>query len=324
MPNPVVLVESPPGEYYLRNLDSIRDSADFRIGVDRAFLREHVRDADIILTIGMRATALPDIWPVARNVRWVHSLSAGVEQILFPALIESPIPLTNARGVFKRSLAEFAVLAMLYFAKDVRRLVEQQRERKWEQFFVDWIPDRHVAVIGYGEIGRECALLAKAFGAKVMATRRRPELLANDPLVDEAYALADLHKMLSKADYVVVAAPNTPETKHMLSDAEFDATKSAAIVINVGRGPVIDEAALVRALEQKKIAGAALDVFEVEPLSADSPLWGMTNVLISPHCTDRTRDPDWLDLAMRRFVDNFRRFQAGQPLEYVVDKKAGY
>src|SRR5689334_2551784 len=109
MPNPVVLVESPPGEYYLRNLDRIRDSADFRIGVDRAFLREQVRDADIILTIGMRATALPEIWPAARNVRWVHSLSAGVEQVLFPALIESPVPLTNARGVFKRSLAEFAL-----------------------------------------------------------------------------------------------------------------------------------------------------------------------------------------------------------------------
>ena len=110
----------------------------------------------------------------------------------------------------------------------------------------------------------------------------------------------------------------------MLSDAEFQAMKPSAVIVNVGRGPVIDEAALIRALQEQRIAAAALDVFEHEPLPSDSPLWDMTNVLISPHCTDRTTDPDWLDLAMQRFVDNFHRFQAGQPLEYVVDKKAGY
>lgn len=324
MSKPVVLVECPPGDYYLRNLDPIRESADFRIGIDHPFLRANAPEADAMLTVGMANSILPEIWPSMTRLRWIHSLSAGVEQVLFPALIKSPIPLTNARGVFKRPLAEFAVLGMLYFAKAVPRLIDQKREHKWETFQVDWLLERAVSIVGYGEIGRECALLAKAMGTRILAMRRRVELLADDPLVDKAFGRDELHKMLGESDYVIAAAPNTPETRHMLSEAEFAAMKSSAVVINVGRGLVIDEAAMVRALETKQIAGAALDVFEKEPLPASSKLWNMPNVLISPHCTDRTRDPDWLDLSMRRFVSNFHRFVKGEPLEFVVDKKAGY
>jgi phosphoglycerate dehydrogenase-like enzyme len=130
--------------------------------------------------------------------------------------------------------------------------------------------------------------------------------------------------MLGQVDVVLAAAPLTPETRHLLSDAAFAAMKPTAIVMNVGRGPVIDEGALVRALQQKRIAAAALDVFEREPLPADSPLWDMENVLISPHCTDRTREPDWLDLTMQCFLDNFQRYVKGEPLLNIVDKKAGY
>ncbi len=324
MSKPIVLVECDPGEYYLRNLKPIRDQADFRISADPEFLRKNAPEADIVLAVGMRANSLRELWPLARKVRWVHSLSAGVEKMMFPELAASSVPLTNAKGVFKRSLAEFAVLGMLYFSKRTPRLLFQQREHRWEQFNVDWLPGRKVSIVGYGEIGRECAILAKALGLKILATRRRPELLANDPLVDKAFAISELHQMLGESDYVIAAAPLTPETRHMLSDAEFQAMKPSAVIINVGRGPVIDEAALIRALQEQRIAAAALDVFEHEPLPSDSPLWDMTNVLISPHCTDRTIDPDWLDLAMQRFVDNFHRFQAGQSLEYVVDKKAGY
>ena len=324
MSKPIVLVECDPGEYYLRNLKPIRDQADFRISADPEFLRKNAPEADIVLAVGMRANSLRELWPLARKARWVHSLSAGVEKMMFPELAASSVPLTNAKGVFKRSLAEFAVLGMLYFSKRAPRLLSQQREHRWEQFNVDWLPGRKVSIVGYGEIGRECAILAKALGLKILATRRRPELLANDPLVDKAFATSELHQMLGESDYVIAAAPLTPETRHMLSDAEFQAMKPSAVIVNVGRGPVIDEAALIRALQEQWIAAAALDVFEHEPLSSDSPLWDMTNVLISPHCTDRTTDPDWLDLAMQRFVDNFHRFQAGQPLEYMVDKKAGY
>jgi phosphoglycerate dehydrogenase-like enzyme len=231
---------------------------------------------------------------------------------------------TNARGVFKRPLAEFALLGILYFYKEVRRLIENQKAKRWDEFMVDQLPDRVMGIVGYGEIGKECALLAKAVGMKIYATRRNPERSAKDPLVDRMFPSSALNEMLSEIDVLVAAAPLTPETHHMLSDAQFAAMKPTSLVINVGRGPVVDEAALIRALQGKKIAGAALDVFEHEPLPESSPLWQMPNVLISPHCTDRTRNPDWLDSTVLAFVDNFRRFINGQELANIVDKKAGY
>jgi phosphoglycerate dehydrogenase-like enzyme len=326
MAKPNVFVVCPPDHYVLRNLTPLREAAHIQVGNDVASVEEHARDAEIILYSGLagKAVSLREVWPYAQKVRWIHSLSAGVENLLFPELIESPVVVTNARGVFKRSLAEFVVLGMLYFYKRVRRLVESQRAHKWDDFLVEWLPGKIMGVVGYGEIGRECAMLAKAVGVKVYATRRNVERSANDPILERVFAPARLREMLSEVDVVVAAAPLTPQTRHMISEAEFNVMKPSAIVMNVGRGPVIDQAALVRALEGKKIAGAALDVFEVEPLPPDHPFYDMENVLLSPHCTDRTRDPDWLDLSMQCFVENFWRYTRGEQLENVVDKKAGY
>jgi phosphoglycerate dehydrogenase-like enzyme len=326
MPKPNVLVVCSPDHYALRNLEQIKDLGNFVIGNDVPSLSKHAADAEIVLYSGIvgRAIAFDKIWPLIKHVHWIHSLSAGVEKLLFPELIESPIILTNARGVFKRPLAEFAVLGVLYFYKQVRRLVENQRAKRWDDFMVDQLPDRVMGIVGYGEIGRECAALAKALGMKIHAIRRNPERSANDPLLDRIFPSSALNEMLSEVDVLVAAAPLTPETKHMLSDAQFAGMKPSAIVINVGRGPVVDEEALIRALQNQKIAGAALDVFEHEPLRESSPLWDMPNVLISPHCTDRTRNPDWLDSTVMAFVDNFRRYVNGQELVNIVDKKAGY
>ena len=323
---PNLLVVCPPDHYVLRNLSAIRDSAVITVGNDTATLERAAPDAEIILYSGLtgKSVRFPEVWRHAKQVKWVHSLSAGVEKMLFPELIESPVPLTNAKGVFKRSLAEFAVLGILYFYKRVRRLIESQRAHKWDDFKTDWLPGKTMGVVGYGEIGQECAKLVKALGVKIYAIRRKPELSRNDPVLDRIFSADRLHEMLAQVDVVLAAAPLTRETKHMLSDAAFQAMKPSAIVMNVGRGPVIDEAALIRALEQKHIAGAALDVFETEPLPPDSLLWDMENVLISPHCTDRTQDPDWLDLTAQCFLDNFRRYLQGEPLANVVDKKAGY
>lgn len=326
MAKPNVLVICPPDHYVLRSLEPVRKAANIYVGNDLASLEEHARDAEIILYSGLAGQTVPlrDVWPYANNVRWIHSLSAGVENLLFPELIDSQVVVTNARGVFKRSLAEFVVLGMLYFYKRVRRLIESQRAHKWDDFLVDWLPGKIMGVVGYGEIGRECAMLAKAVGVKVYASRRKVELSANDPVLDRVFAPARLAEMLSEVDVVVAAAPLTPETRHMISDAEFNVMKPSAIVMNVGRGPVIDEAALITALQKKRIAGAALDVFEVEPLPPYHPFYEMENVLLSPHCTDRTRDPDWLDLSMQCFVENFWRYIRGEELKNVVDKKAGY
>ncbi|MBV8552653.1 MAG: D-2-hydroxyacid dehydrogenase [Acidobacteriaceae bacterium] len=326
MRKPNLLVVCPPDHYVLRNLDAIRDDAEIFVGNDTGALSRHAADAEIVLYSGLTGATVdfPEVWKHAKRVQWVHALSAGVEKVLFPELIESPVPLTNAKGVFKRSLAEFAVLGMLYFSKRVRRLVENQRAHQWDDFKVDWLPGKVMGVVGYGEIGRECAMLAKALGIKIYAARRKPALSKEDAILDRIYGADQLDEFLHELDTLLLAAPLTPQTQHMIGETQFRAMKPSAIVINVGRGPLIDEAALVRALQEKTIAGAALDVFETEPLPKSSPLWDMENVLISPHCTDRTQNPDWLDLAMEPFVENFRRFAKGEPLINIVDKRAGY
>ncbi len=320
------LILCPPDAYFLPIFDPLRDRAELFIGNDLDFLSAHVADAEVIVSSGLtgKGAQLRDLWPEAKAVRWVHSLSAGVENLLFPELIESPVPVTNARGVFKRPLAEFAILGVLYFYKQARRLVESQRKSQWDQFMVHSLSGRTMGIVGYGEIGRECALLAKALGMRIVTTRRRPDLSKDDSLVDQSYALADLNAMLSACDAVVLAAPSTPETFHMIGEGQLRAMKKSALLINVGRGSVVDEPALVRALSEGWIAGAALDVFETEPLPKDSPLWGLENVLLSPHCTDRTINPDWLEMAALRFVENFEHYLKGEPLEHVIDKKAGY
>ncbi len=326
MSKPNLLVVSPPDHYSLRNLSQINDLAAISISNDEAEIKKLGKDADTLLYTSLtgKTVAFSKVWPHTPKVRWVHSLSAGVEKVLIPDFIDSAVPLTNARGVFKRSLAEFAVLGMLYFTKRVRRLVESQRAHKWDDFSTEFLENKIMGIVGYGEIGRECALLAKPLGVKIYAVRRNPSRSANDPLLDKIFASADISKMLGEIDVLVAAAPLTPETKHMVGESVFRAMKPSAIVINVGRGPVVDEEALVCALAEKRLGGAALDVFETEPLSSGSPLWDMENVLISPHCTDRTTHPDWLDLSMQCFVDNFHRYVKGQPLENIVDKKAGY
>lgn len=326
MHKPKTLVNCPPDASFLHVLDPIRDRAELMIGSEPEFVRKHAPEAEVILVSGMTGPALSlrEIWPLAESARWVHSLSAGVENLLFPELIESRVPVTNARGVFKRSLAEFAVLGVLYFSKQVRRLVESQRKGKWDQFLVEWMPGRTMGIVGYGEIGRECALLAKALGMRIVATRRRPELAADDPILDKAFRLDDLRSMLAECDVVVLSAPSTPETFHIIGEGELRSMKKSAILINVGRGVLVDQPQLVRALQEGWIAAAALDVFEKEPLPEGHPFWSMENVLLSPHCTDRTKYPDWLELTTQQFVENFERYLKGEPLQHVVDKKAGY
>jgi phosphoglycerate dehydrogenase-like enzyme len=192
----------------------------------------------------------------------------------------------------------------------------------WDQFDIAEIEGQTVGIVGYGNIGRAVAAKARALGMRVLAMRRRPELSAADPLVDEALPPARLHELLSRSDYVVVAAPLSPETEGLIGEAEIAAMRPGAVLMNVGWGPVVDEAALVRSLERGSIRGAALDVFDREPLPEGHPFYRLENVLLSPHCADHT--PDWLARAMRCFLDNFARFHRGEPLANVVDKRRGY
>jgi phosphoglycerate dehydrogenase-like enzyme len=176
--------------------------------------------------------------------------------------------------------------------------------------------------VGYGDIGRAVASRAKAMGMRVVAVRRRPELSADDPEVDEVLPMTRIPDLLKQADYVTVAAPLAEGTRGLIGEAELGAMKPDAVIINIGRGPVIAEAALVQALQERRIRGAALDVFDEEPLAEGHPFYRLDNVLLSPHCADHT--PTWLEDAMRFFLDNFERYRNGEPLLNVVDKRLGY
>src|SRR5437660_8848369 len=278
--------------------------------------------ADVILRWSADLSVFEQVWRMAPRVRWVHSCSAGLDGVLFPELAASPVPLTNARGVFSEILGEFAIGAVFFFAKALRRMVRSQMAGVWDEFDTVEIRGQSVGIVGYGDIGRAVAWRAHALGMKVLALRRRPELARGDPYVAQAFGVDRKHELLARSDYVVAAAPLTAETRGIIGKAEFAAMKSTAVLINIGRGPVVDEGALVRALESKRIRGAALDVFDTEPLPAGHPFYKLDNVLLSPHSADQV--PGWLDEAMNGFLDNLDRYLAGQPLQNVVDPRRGY
>src|SRR5512143_885087 len=225
-------------------------------------------EPDAILVCSSERTVLEALLRRAPRLRWVHSRSAGLDAVLFPALVESDAVLTNGRGVFSRSLAEFVIGAVLFFAKDFRRLLRSQDRGAWEPFEPADVAGRTLGIVGYGDIGRAIAERARPLGMRILALRRRPERSRLDPLVDEALPPEDLVDLMGRADDVVVAMPLTPESRGFVGEHAIDAMRPTSVLINVGRGPVIDEAALVPAPAAGRIRGAALDVFEIEPLPA--------------------------------------------------------
>lgn len=288
---------------------------------ESAACSEPAKDATVVLQWSGGRELLREVLAICKKVRWVHSRAAGLDKVLFPELVESELLLTNGRGVFSASLGEFVLAAILYFAKDLRRMIRNQMAAVWEPFDVQAISGQTVGVLGYGDIGRAVASRVHAMGMKVLATKRHVAGLI-DPLVQHFYSPEEQREMIALCDYIVVTAPLTAETRHIISDAEFEAMKPTTVVINVGRGPVIDEAALLRALTAKRIKGAALDVFEHEPLPAGHALFKMENVLLSPHCADHTAD--WQDQAMLFFLKQYARFEKSEPLKNIVNKRLGY
>lgn len=317
-----VAVLTNPASKHLKLLDRLPESARLVVTGDVDKALEVAPEADAILCDMGKAGILKTILPHAPKVRWIHSLSAGVEPLLFEEMLEHPATLTNGRGAYKRSLAEFVIAGAMYFAKNMPRLLADQKAHKWEQFYMEELYGHTMGIVGYGEIGRASAEKAKAFGMKVLALRRRPELSSSDPLVDRVYTHSELREMIAECDYIVAAAPNAPGTRGLIGIGEFAVMKPTAVIINVGRGPVIDEGAMIQALSSGKIRGAVLDVFDREPLPADHPLFELPNVLLSPHSGDRVTG--WLENAVEVFLDNYGRFDRGEELINVVDKKAGY
>ncbi len=240
--------------------------------------------------------------------------------LMFPELVASAIPVTNARGVFDRTIAEYVLGIVAAFAKDFWRTRALQQQQRWQHRDTERIAGARMLVVGAGSIGREIARLARAVGMQVSGLARQAR--DDDPVFGEVYAAEELARVLPLADYVVIAAPLTEATRHLFDAAALALMKPTARLINIGRGPIVDTDALVAALRANRLAGAALDVFEEEPLPASHPLWAMEQVLISPHMAGDFAG--WREALSAQFIANFHRWRAGQPLVNLVDKRRGY
>ena len=258
----------------------------------------------------------------APNLKWVQAMSAGVNIFLDAEMVESPVTLTNVSGIHATPIGEFVLGLMLMFAKQAPLCFQLKQERQWRRFNLSVLRSRTVGIVGLGSIGREVARLARAFGMRVVATRRSARSVGRARNVDIMYPRAQLPALLAESDFVVLAVPSTPETHNLIGEAELREMKPTAYLINVGRGDAVDEEALVRALDEHWIAGAGLDVFATEPLPADSRLWESPNLIFSPHVSGGMED--YNIRATEVFAENLRRYLDGKKLLHVVDKKRGY
>jgi phosphoglycerate dehydrogenase-like enzyme len=318
MADVTVLMLARPGDPGLPALSRVPAGTRVVVAHGVAEAMPHAAGADALYAAMGRA-ALEAVWPHAPRVRWVHSRSAGVDTLLFPGLVESDVVLTNSRGVFSSSLAEFALLGLLFFHKDTRRLLRSQAAARWEVYEPGELRGRTLGIVGFGDIGRAVAAVVRPLGVRIVALRRTSE---PHPLADEVLPTSRLLDMAARVDDLAVTAPLTPDTHHLVGEAVFRALRPGAVVVNVGRGPVIDERSLLAALDEGRLLGAALDVFEQEPLRPDHPFWRMDNVLVSPHTADHTAG--WEANTMGPFLENLRRFRDGEALLNQVDKKLGY
>lgn len=312
-----------PGESYLPLEDELRQVATIVVGDSARAFEQVAAEVEVILNWSGRLSLIRQVFLISHRLRWIHSRSAGLERTLFPELIASGVTLTNGSGVFSPSLGEFALAAILYFAKDFRRMIRNQMTGLWEPFNVTMASGQTVGIVGYGDIGSAVAARVRALGMTVLGLKRHISLqYKHDPVVDQIYGSNQRLEMLPRCDYVVVAAPLNEETRGLIGEAEFAVMKKNAVLINIGRGPVVSEGAMIKALSEKRIKGAALDVFDEEPLPNGHPFYTLENVLLSPHCADHT--PDWLDNAMRFFLAQLERFRRGETLLNIVDKQLGY
>jgi phosphoglycerate dehydrogenase-like enzyme len=266
------------------------------------------------------STAVRDVWDQAGSVEWIHVTAAGVDTLLFDELRDSEVVVTNARGVFDRPIAEYVLGAVLADAKDSRGSFELQSKRSWQHRETRSILGAHALVVGTGGIGREIARLLRVAGLEVRGAGRVAR--ADDPDFGEVVASSELTTAVGWADHLVIAAPLTEATRGLVNDQVLSAMKPDAHLVNIARGPLVDEPALLAALEEGRIGGATLDVFDTEPLPPSHLLWEAPNVTITAHMSGDV--VGWRETLAKQFATNVRHWLAGEPLLNVVDKKLGY
>ncbi len=255
----------------------------------------------------------------APGLRWIHAINAGVDHLLCPELLESDILFTNSVGAHATAIAESVMGMLLFTVKHFGGHWDAQKEHRWGRVPKDELRGKTLGIIGLGHVGAELARLAQAFGMRVAATRRNPEKAAH---VDILLGPGDLPRLLAESDFVVMCAALTPETRGMIGERELRQMKPTAYFVNIARGALVDEDALVQALREGWIAGACIDAFVQEPLPPEHPFWSLPNCFVTPHSSANT--PQLTARALDIFVENVRRYRAGEPLMNVVDKRRGY
>jgi phosphoglycerate dehydrogenase-like enzyme len=291
---------------------------------DRETLRRVLPDAEVAFTPFVDR----DVFPSATRLRWVQSPAVGVGGLMFPELLASDVVITTARGIRARSIAEHILCVTIALARKLPVAIRAQLAHHWAQeelegpgVDVRTLHGQRMGIVGLGAIGRELVSIAAPFGFRITAIRRRAAA-PPPPGVDAVWPPDRLHDLLAQSDVVVIAAPHTPETKRLIGAVELDRIKRGALLVNVARGKMIDDAAVVAALGDGRLGGAALDVFSQEPLEPSSPYWDLPNVIITPHTAGAMQDY-WTPL-VSLFKENLGRFERGEPLLNVVDKRAGY
>jgi phosphoglycerate dehydrogenase-like enzyme len=304
----------------IRNVSSDTEIAQRR---DKKEALHLAADADVLFA----GFFSDELFAAAKKLKWIQAWGAGVDDFLTPELVTSHVILTNARGVHPTPISEHVLAFMLCFSRKLHVFLRNQEVKKWERFGgtsrgqVEELSGKMLGLIGLGKIGTEIAKKAKCLGMKVIATRRNPSL-GTTAYVDRLYDQSDLNNLLASSDFVVLCLPLTKETERLIDEEQLRSMKQTGYLINVSRGRIIHEEALVKAIENAWIAGAGLDTFETEPLTKDSELWNFENVIITPHVGGQT--PFYMERLTNIFCENLNRFINNQPLINVVDKNRGY
>jgi phosphoglycerate dehydrogenase-like enzyme len=298
-------------------LDAVSHLARVALADEPGSLARALDDAEVLFVWDFRSRLLAGAWAHARSLRWIHTGSVGVDAVLVDEVVAGDVVVTNTRGVFERPMAEYVLALILIFAKDLHRTLALQSERRWVHRETEIVQDRRVVVLGAGGVAREVVPLLRAAGMSVQVVGRSAR--SDDPGLGQVFAAVEADELLGEADFVVVALPLTAETRGYLDARRIALLRPGARVINVGRGPLIVQDALLDALETGQIAGAALDVFAEEPLAPEHPFWKMDQVIVSPHMSGDRRG--WERAVVERFAENLRRWRRGEPLVNVIDKQ---
>ena len=316
----VIAVQGAASAQEVPGLANLEEHAKLCFAQNDSQLREVIGEAEILLGWDFRAQILREVWPIAHRLKWIHWGGAGVDALLFPELVESEVTVTNSRGVFDRPMAEYVLGLIIVFIKRFTETWSFQSRKEWRHRLTDTLYGKSVLIVGSGSIGRAIARLCTAAGMLVSGVGRSARI--GDPDFGSVHACESLHRALPEADFVVIAAPLTQQTRRLFTAEHFRRMKRSARLLNVGRGAIVDQADLISALETGEIAGAALDVFEEEPLPATSPLWSMPNVVVSPHMSGDFNG--YASALAKIFIENYRRYREGGPLLNLVDKTLGF